>query len=175
MSNAEDRCTGRFWEGRFKSQALLDEQALAACMAYVDLNPIRAALAKTPEASSYTSIKHRIDTLKTHDRARQPNRLYPFVGNPRAPMPEGLPFRLDDYINLVDWTGRQIRQGKRGCIDNQLPPILDRLNIPPDHWLFLTTHFESRFRTLVGTAVSIRTACLSLLRRRCPSFSIATE
>ena len=62
-ANAGDRCTGRFWEVRVKSQALLNEQAVLACMAYVDLNPIRADICDTLEDSEYTSIKQRIDSL----------------------------------------------------------------------------------------------------------------
>jgi len=161
-ANKEDQATGRFWEGRFKSQALLDEKAVAACMVYVDLNPIRAKLAETPESSEYTSVKQRIKAALKAKQSKQilnQTGLFPFAGNPRKAMPEGLPFRLTDYLELVEWTGRIIREDKRGAIPVNLPPLLERLNIDAKHWLYLSQHFESPFKGLVGTAHTVRNAC----------------
>jgi REP element-mobilizing transposase RayT len=59
LANLEDHCTGHFWEGRFKSQKLIDEAAILACSAYVDLNPVRAGIAETPEQAEFTSVYER--------------------------------------------------------------------------------------------------------------------
>jgi len=166
QANFEDDCTGRFWEGRFKSQALLDEAALIACMAYVDLNPIRAKMAKTPETSDHTSIKLRLYKQAKNSTANETNSLHPFVGNPRKHMPEGLPFNLKDYIELVDWTGRIIRNDKRGFIPQNTPPVLKRLEQDAENWLYLTQNFESQFKGFVGSANKIKQACKNLGYKR---------
>ena len=165
-------CTSLHIGRRFRSQALLDEAALAACLAYVDLNPIRAGMAKTPESSEHTSIQHRI---RQAQGATDPNLLQqqtkclmPFAGYPRQDMPKGLPYHLTDYLELVDWTGRILREDKRGAIDENLPPILERLNIEAKHWLFLTQHFESRFKGLVCTAYQLKRVCEKLGYQRTP-------
>jgi REP element-mobilizing transposase RayT len=172
QANAEDECTGRFWEGRFKSQALLDEAALAACMAYVDLNPIRAGLAKAPEVSDHTSIQKRVKKAQTayqpNHHQQQARNLFPFAGNPREDMPQGLPFRLTDYLELVDWSGRIIREDKRGAIPNNLPPILERLNMDTSQWLYLTQHFERPFKGMIGSIYKLKQACLTLGYERMP-------
>jgi REP element-mobilizing transposase RayT len=162
LANVEDGCTGRFWEGRFKSQALLDEAALAACLAYVDLNPVRARLANTPETSDFTSVQRRIRCLSEAKGTQQPRALMPFVGNPRKNMPRGLPFNLQDYLHLVDWTGRALREDKRGAIPAHLPPILERLQIERRAWMNLTQNFEEKFTCLAGRIERVEQACEKL-------------
>ena len=158
MANAEDGCRGRFWEGRFKCQALLDEAALIACMAYVDLNPVRAGIAKTPEESEHTSVKRRIQSLKTAD---QPKELLPLTGHKLKTSP-GLPLYPEDYLSLLDWTGRCLRDDKPGAIPKHLPHILERLQIRSDAWIYMNRHFESRFKHMAGQALNIRAACRTI-------------
>ncbi len=149
QANKEDKCTGHFWEGRFKSQALLDEGALLACMAYVDLNPVRAGIATTPEQSSFTSIQLRI---KAAIKGEQPQVLLPFTGNEQQEETKGISFSLEDYLTLIDETGRVIREDKRGAINAKTAKILSRLHISDESWLKLTTNFEGIFTGAVGTA-----------------------
>jgi REP element-mobilizing transposase RayT len=149
QANKEDKCTGHFWEGRFKSQALLDEGALLSCMVYVDLNPVRAGIAPTPEQSSFTSIQLRI---KAALMGEQPTKLLSFIGNEHQEKTSGISFNLKDYLTLVDETGRVIREDKRGAIETKTANILSRLHISDESWLKLTTNFEGIFTGAVGTA-----------------------
>ncbi|MEM7432080.1 MAG: transposase [Pseudomonadota bacterium] len=163
QANAEDRCTGHFWEARFHSQALKTEAALLTAMAYVDLNPIRAKMAKTPEASEYTSTRSRIchtpsdidleeafremierGELQTFSHSIRP--LMPFSEGLMTDSVSKLPMRENEYFKLVDATGRIAQHGKRGVINASLEPILDRLGLSPDEWLVASTEFRKASR-----------------------------
>jgi hypothetical protein len=165
QANAEDGCTGRFWEGRFKSQALLDEAALLTLMAYVDLNPVRAGMAETPEASDHTAIQQRIRAVcrREHGLTEQTGpRLMPFAGAEHRDEADGLPFRLDDYLDLVDWSGRVVRLDKKGTIPEDIPPILERLAIDPEAWVkAIRRGRRLQFHFAVGRPAAIREAAVA--------------
>ncbi len=175
-ANREDKCTGHFWEGRFTSVRLLDQAAVIACMAYVDLNPIRAAIAKTPEDSAYTSIQLRITTRQTAARVAALAVSVPAAAPPSSaslpedglwlsplarcicPPPEGaaapFPISLDEYLELVDATGRIVKSGKRGAIPAHLLPILTRLKIDAERWVDLMLRKEGFWGTAIGSALN---------------------
>jgi len=149
-ANREDNCKGRFWEGRFKSQALLDEAALIKCMAYVDLNPIRAKTASTPELSAHTSIRSRITGRSGH--------LLPFVtrSNTRHP---SVPMYYEDYLLLVDGTGRALRLGKRGATPANMMPILKRLGFESTGWVREMQYYGRWYYRAVGSCESLKIYC----------------
>lgn len=164
-ANAEDGCNGHFWEARFHSQALRTKAALVSAMAYVDLNPVRAGVAPTPESSEYTSIAARLGSagdgsLSNGDIDSEISRtdlgeinlvarpLMPFADDPTRSyrQAERLPIHQRDYVELLDQTGRIVVRGKRGAIDARLSPILARLGLSNDDWLQCSTAFHAYYR-----------------------------
>jgi len=199
-ANREDGCKGRFFEGRFKCQALLDESAILACSVYVDLNPVRAGVAATPETSQYTSVYDRIKARQGGAKDQRPSSpsakrgrkrretarpseaadgwLCPVKLNEKRASPTRrrgphrratdmgfLPIRLDDYLQLVDWTGRQVRREKQGRIPAELAPILDRLQVNSSTWLDSVRNFGRWFRRAAGRRTSLAAEAARTNRR----------
>ncbi len=193
-ANVEDQCTGRFWEGRFKSQALLDEQALLTCMAYVDLNPIRAGLAETPETSEFTSIYERIhghasetpvpttapatpddrsevELTAEDQRILKQTELLNFEETGQNE--QGIPYAHQEYLDLVDWSGRAIRAGKRGAIPANLPPILSRLGIDAESLVGHLRGDTNGFVDVIGRPAEIKRAAMALRQKFVKGLSAA--
>ncbi len=198
LANRQDECTGSFWEGRFKAQTITDEAGLLACSMYVDLNPIRVAMAESPEQAVHTSAYDRIAALQgktipsaaaelvamepeekgkiirtsTQEMLRKRKAemkkkrgqsilrdawLAPLAldergkpgpqvckSNIRASDKGFLSIKLEGYLKLLDWTGRQ-RSGEKASIPAELLPILDRLGIAGEMWRDLVWNFKRYF------------------------------
>ena len=156
LANQQDKTRGAFFEGRFKSVAVLDEEALLMIGVYIDLNPVAAKIAKTPETSDYTSIKQRVEHSEAQGRTadlaaasggsvagsqaaaglEESLWLCPIedrreLDSPREGMIPG--FSLGSYLNLVDYTGRLFREEK-ASISAELAGIFERLGCSTQSW-----------------------------------------
>ena len=150
-ANQEDACTGRFWEGRYKCQALLDEAAVLSCMSYVDLNPIRAGIAENLESSVHTSAVRRIAAIKSNADAAK----HPLASINASLSPDFLPITTEDYVDLIDWTARLTRADKRGSIDAAEPPILRKLGLTERQWHQQMLGTETHYWRAIGSAQSL--------------------
>jgi hypothetical protein len=136
-ANREDKVRGRFWEGRFKSQPVLDDRGLVVCMAYVDLAPMRAGIASTLELSEFTSIQERLRDKSNKRVSRRthsaPRGLVPMAAQDSSRAAGSrLPFGLRDYRALLAWTA----SARRGAAQTGRPPVLlARAGIDPTAWL----------------------------------------
>ena len=175
-ANAEDDVKGRFWQGRFKCQLLDDERALAAAMAYVDLNPVRAGIADSVEGSDHTSVQARAAELR--ERPSNANKLLMPIAGYGVFLPSGdksdgnleptgsrVPMTSAQYIELVDFTGRQLKPAKRGVIAANEPPVLQKLGITRDYWAGHVNGFRSAYCRFVGS-VEAMTAKAKALNQR---------
>ncbi len=142
-ANREDGCKGCFWETRFGSQALLDDPAVLASMVYVDLNPIRAGIATTPEGSAHTSVCARSAQAKGNDDTP----LQPLAASIQS---ELTVVTTKHYLALVDWTARTLHPQKRGAIAGDAPPIIKRLGLRPAQWCLQVPATESHYWRAIG-------------------------
>ncbi len=145
-ANGEDKVTGRFWEGRFKSQLLLSEKSILAAMTYVDLNPLRADIAKGVSTSNNTSVHMRHEQIRKNEAVASQT-LAPLAGVKSANVP---PMTEADYIDLVDFTGRELHPSKRGVIKPDEPPALRKLGLDKDHWTMKVKGVGSSYWRVVG-------------------------
>ncbi len=183
-ANREDEMDGKFWQSRFRAVRLDDEAAVLTASGYVDLNVLRAALAKTLETSDFTSVQRRIQALLRAmvDEQQQEEKLPESDGTGRpqsrpddflaplflderqeSPGPQPhlqgrrcsdkgfLALRPQEYIELLDWTARQIAPGKRGVTPTDTPPVLNRLGLKPTVWTELVSQFGQFFASVAGT------------------------
>jgi len=167
-ANKEDNCTGRYWEGRYYSQALLDEQALLSCMMYVDLNPVRAGMCEDIQSSDFTSIQARIKQYKSHEKqqstiknkdklpsstVQQPKYLLSFGSHHSQ---QTIAFTLYDYLELIDWSGRAIVLNKRGAISSNTPKLLQTLGVDADAWIEVIKNFRRQYGHFAGSKERLR-------------------
>jgi len=177
QANREDECSGRFWEGRFKSQALLDEKALVTCMAYVDLNPVRANVSESLETSDFTSIQDRLIQYAKNvkNRSYRQHRLLTrraskhLVGrqsihqaqlmpmeNVGSQSAASLPISQQSYFDLLDFTCKALhleRSEQKKFLETVADKhaLLDSLGIRADAWLSSVTEFHKYYGIAAGT------------------------
>ena len=187
LANRQDKARGAFFEERFKSIAILDEESLLATCAYIDLNPVAAGIVEVPEASPHTSVATRVNHVKAQGRTaelqaaaqvgaavveasaglEESNWLCPIedrggLDSVRRGMIEG--FSLGRYLLLLDHTGRLFREGK-AAISAELAGIFQRLGTSADRWQARLEKLKAGRllgRFFAGTRARLREAAVAL-------------
>ena len=195
LANRQDQTRGAFFEGRFKSVAILDDEALLTVCAYIDLNPVAVGIARVPESGEHTSIKQRVDHVqaqgRTNDLAAARSGsvagsavasgieeslwLCPIedrrgVDSLREGMIEG--FMLGNYVLLVDYTGRLFREGK-ATISREAVEILQRLGSSADSWQARLEQLKRRGGRLLGRFFAVTRDRLREVAKQCGGHHLA--
>jgi len=174
QSNKEENCTGSFWEGRYSAHALLDEAAVFSCMAYVDLNPVRAKITEKLEESNNTSIKKRLNEIKQTEPIDVQAKLSSEISAISNQLnTKKLSISVKDYIELVEWTGQNITYPNKAAMPHHISSCLKQLNLQQNHWLKQLEHFEKYYCHVIGPMELIRQKAKQLKKRCLKGMSAA--
>jgi hypothetical protein len=172
-ANDEDQCRGSFWESRFKCRECTSESAVLVCGIYVDLNPIRAGEADSPETARYTSVFQRLmaESQPKNSSKRADGWMAELTLRPETKAGEKLayssrtgrrasdlgiiPISLENYVNLLNWTANVIKSGQRDTIPSDLEAVLDHLDVNHEAWLETIEDYEKSFCHAVGPPASL--------------------
>jgi len=159
-ANKEDKCTGRYWEGRFKCLRIVDAGALLMTMIYVDLNPVRAKIVNRPEAGRHTSVRRRFkqQRAKVDDSITESlGGLLPIEEIFPADRMHMKPISALVYLQMVDAFGRKVgRRKQQGAIASHLHPVLRRLGLCPHRAPEQIDQFGNHYHHLAGSPESLR-------------------
>lgn len=166
LANKQDNCKGAFFEGRFKSIVLLDEDSLLTVSAYIDLNAVAAGVTDTLESAPFTSLNHRVaNVCRTGRQADLATALLGSIaacevscgleddlwlipiedrrqsgGSNAEGMIEG--FSLGSYLVLVEYTGRLQREGK-AAVPPEVASVFERVGTTETQWQARTQSLSS--------------------------------
>lgn len=153
-ANSEDGCKGKFWKGRYKSQALLDDAALIACMSYIDMLPECSRQESMGDTQGVSSLSYHTCGIKKPERSEPLKlQLAPFKRNNES---FSLPCTYHEYKNLIIWTKQALITKRKWYVPGQCRTFLNNIGINANIWLDFVSHYHRFFNQAVGSYGNMR-------------------
>ncbi|MCO8125531.1 hypothetical protein NHH03_27580, partial [Stieleria sp. TO1_6] len=159
-ANDEDSCKGRFWQGRFSTQLLLDDAAILAGVTHVDVGATNTDAKKGTDGRALTGLADRKAALNGSDRqisqAITLDDTFLETAQSRLSASTQVSLSSEDYVTLAEWTKRRIDKRVRTSVPASSAEVLKALQLDADQWCKLIGSFSKVFKRAAGTPQSLK-------------------